>query len=608
MVFADSAGTQVHSLIYLPARFPAMTEVVAAGPTTAPGDLLLNLSRYAQDDSPNFEAVLDNHGVPKRVHSFAVGSATGDLKPDGAAGHYTVSRSPTRAAGRAGTQLVELDESFAEVRRFSTAGGLVHTDGHDSVLRADGSRILLAYEPNPESGLLDAVIQEVNAADEVVYTWNSAEHMDPRHETTSTPGVPDYAHINAIQVMDDGDILASFRHLSAVFKIAWRDHDGFARGDVVWRLGGRRSDFTFLNDPYPSGPCAQHTASELADGHVLIFDNGSVPLGSSPALCVDPSDPAGPAVARRQTRISEYALDPDVGTATLVWSYEVPGRFAYFAGSARRLANGNTLIGWAAERRLTASEVSAAGEVVWALKNDDDFMSYRVVRAHVPDVVKPVVDVTLPAAGASYVVGQQVTPDFGCRDRGGSSLQTCAGDRGPLDTATPGTHTFTVDATDGDGNTERVTRSYEVIAAPTSRPDLSIRSGAGRWVGDGVYGATAGQQVTQSLRRRGARRTAWVRVQSEGDRSDRVSVRGSRGNRKFRVRYYSGRTDVTRQVVAGRFRRSLGAGSHVDLKVVATRLRPARTGNRYRILVTGTSGLDGRRTDQVADNLTATRR
>ena len=236
------------------------------------------------------------------------------------------------------------------------------------------------------------------------------------------------------------------------------------------------------------------------------------------------------------------------------------------------------------------------------------FCVYRAAKADVPDAIKPVVDVAVPAEGASYVAGQQVTADFGCRDQGGSSLQTCAGKRGPLDTVTPGTHTFTVTATDGDGNTERVTRSYDVTAAPTSRPDLSIRTGGGRWVGDGVYGGTAGQQVAQSLRRRGARTTAWVRVQSEGDRSDRVGVRGSRGNRRFSVRYYLGRTEVTKQVVAGSFRRSLVPGSHVDLKVVATRLRAARTGNRYRIVVTGTSAYDGRRTDQVADDLKASRR
>ena len=349
----------MHSLVYLPAGFPKMTESVPAAPGTTDSDVLVNLSRYANDGTPNFEAVLDRRGVPRHVQSFPETEISGDFKPGGAPGHFTVSR-PTSTPGRSGTQLVELDARFHEVRRYETQG-LVNTDGHDSLLRADGSRILVAYEPNSQTHLTDAVIQEVDAAGNVVYTWNSAEHLSPAAETTTTPGDADYAHLNSIAVMSDGDILASFRHLSAVLKIAWHAHDGFQRGDIVWRLGGRHSDFDFVDDPYPSGPCAQHSATQLANGHILIYDNGSVTLGSDPRHCVDPGDPTGPTIERRQSRVTEYALDTTAGTATLVWSFQVNGRFTYFAGSARRLANGNTLVGWAAERSATATEVSPQG-------------------------------------------------------------------------------------------------------------------------------------------------------------------------------------------------------------------------------------------------------
>ena len=602
VIFEDLAGTEVHSIVYLPAQFPAMTEVVPAAPGTSPGDLLVTLNRYSGDESPNFEAALDTHGVPSYVRSNPATSPAGDFKPVATPGHYSVWRAPA-SPGRTGGEVVELDSAFEVVRRLSTIGP-TDTDVHDSVLRPDGSRILLAYEPNRTSGLTDALIQEVGPDNQVVYTWNSSDHMDPATETTSDPGAPDYAHINSIEVLPDGDILASFRHLSAVLKIAWSAHDGFSRGDIVWRLGGKHSDFDFVDDP-DGGPCANHAASQLANGHVLIFDNGSVQLGAEPNRCLDAS---GQPVARPRTRITEYSLDPQAGTASLVWSYDPPQRYTHFAGSARRLSNGNTLIGWGSERRALASEVGANGQVLWELKTEGGYLSYRAVKANVPDVVKPVVDVTRPAEGATYVVGQQVTSDFGCQDRGGSSLTSCLGDRGALDTSTAGRHTFEVIGTDGDGNTQRVTRHYDVTAAPMSRPDLSIHVAGGRRVGTDVYGGTSGQQVTQSLRRRGVRKTAWVRVQSGGNRTDRVRVLGASGNRKFRVRYYLGRRDVTRRVVRGAFGRTLSPGAHVDLKIVATRLRPARVGNRYRVVVSGTSGLDRSRSDQVAERLKATRR
>jgi outer membrane protein assembly factor BamB len=104
-----------------------------------------------------------------------------------------------------------------------------------------------------------------------------------------------------------------------------------------------------------------------------------VTLGSDPRHCVDPGDPTGPTIERPQSRVTEYALDTNAGTATLVWSFQVNGRFTYFAGSARRLANGNTLVGWAAERSATASEVSPQGTTLWELKNDAGYLSYRVI-------------------------------------------------------------------------------------------------------------------------------------------------------------------------------------------------------------------------------------
>ena len=276
------------------------------------------------------------------------------------------------------------------MRTLSTVG-LTDTDGHDAILRPDGSRILVAYEPNAVSGRQDAVIQEVDAQGHEVYTWNSSQHLDPDTETTSTPGTVDYAHINSIEVLPDGDILASFRNLSAVYRIAWSARGNLSRGDIVWRLGGRHSDFTFPDDP-DGGPCAQHSAGMLANGHVLVFDNGNAALGSNPGLCVDPADRTGPTVDRGHSRAAEYALDTQAGTASLVWSYaRSPPYFAYFAGSARRLAKGNTLIDWAADTHAIATEVTPAGSVAWELKNDDGYLSYRAVKAVVPDTVRPAV-------------------------------------------------------------------------------------------------------------------------------------------------------------------------------------------------------------------------
>lgn len=63
------------------------------------------------------------------------------------------------------------------------------------------------------------------------------------------------------------------------------------------------------------------------------------------------------------------ALDDSDGTATLVWSYQIKGKFTYATGSVQRLPNGHTLIGWGMEvnnssSSVRISEVDAQGHPV----------------------------------------------------------------------------------------------------------------------------------------------------------------------------------------------------------------------------------------------------
>ena len=66
--------------------------------------------------------------------------------------------------------------------------------------------------------------------------------------------------------------------------------------DLRWPL----NDFTFINDPL-NGPHKQHDARRLENGNLMIFDNGHG--GNNP----------------RPARVSEYEIDEQNLTATLIW-------------------------------------------------------------------------------------------------------------------------------------------------------------------------------------------------------------------------------------------------------------------------------------------------
>ena len=158
-------------------------------------------------------------------------------------------------------------------------------DVHDIQLAANGNWILgaaffdtvdlSAYTFNGTAGSSSTVIkgfgyQEFDPSGTLVGEWNSNDHIHPT-ETYDYwgygPNPFDYCHGNAIEEDVDGNLLMSFRHLNAVHKV---DRN---TGNIIWRLGGQLSDFTFTNDAGFSG---QHDIRLLPNGNVTIFDNGNM--------------------------------------------------------------------------------------------------------------------------------------------------------------------------------------------------------------------------------------------------------------------------------------------------------------------------------------------
>ena len=602
VVVVDQGGRSNQSWIYLPQGFPELSATSAPG--RAPGMVFLDIRNFLS--SQQFEAVVDQNGVPV----FATDDGGLDLKAAvDVPGHYAVAR-PTTGGGYT---VLELDGTFSPVASHRLDGAASSTDFHDAQLLPGGGALLMGYQAATRGGAsyTDAVIQVVDATGHATFTWNSKDHVDPTESYATAESGGDYAHINALQMMPNGDVVASFRNLSQVMRIATRAHDGFAKGDVVWRLGGREGDFTFPNDD-AGGPCAQHSTRILANGHLLLFDNGSKLDPSDPIhaqtadMCPGPGGSAAAPVARQWTRVVEYALDTDTMRARRVWQYRAGDRYAAFAGSAQRLANGNTMIGWSRAYDATtqskdqpmATEVTPDKKVVWSLTTHGAWFSYRDQKYAAPDRIRPGIDVAGLADGDVLQQGAPVVADYGCSDRGGSNLALCTGtvpSGDPLDTSL-GDHVLRVRATDGAGN-GRVRRIAYTVVTP-HQPDLEARDTGGTWVGGDVWGGTS-QRVTATLRA-GTSRTVAVRIGNDGTATDRVDLRGPAGSRAFKVRYLAGGTDVTDLVTRGDFTTGdLGPGSRTPLSVVVTRTKRAHRGDSLSLPLRATSVADAGRSDRL---------
>jgi len=240
---------------------------------------------------------------------------------------------------------------------------LDETPHHDFLILADGRIMYLADVTrtiddsanggNPETPVTGDAIRiwdpESGTTEEV---WNAFDHLsiEDRVVWDTERGVR-WTHFNSIQISPSGSIVISSRNRNQVISI---DPD-FER--IEWLLNGPGSTYQFL-DPADKF-YRQHTASELPNGNILVFDNG-----------VDrPEEEGG-----EYSRALELALRNNDSTAVKVWEYRSkPDIFSRIISGAFRLENGNTLINFGTtpdvkKIPITVVEVDRDGREVWRLE------------------------------------------------------------------------------------------------------------------------------------------------------------------------------------------------------------------------------------------------
>ncbi len=352
---AEGANLAAFELVSVPADYPRF-EVTTRRAGTASGALYMSAA-----GQPGFSIRTDDYGVPSYIYQAPLRTSTFMRHSNG---HSSFADRFVDEFGLETHYRVLLDEDLQEVARLQTAAPLQHTDSHDFLITDNSNYVFLAYEPAVRDGTPyeDSVIQEVDSqTGQEVFRWNSWDSI-PVDEILHDNRI-EYAHINSVFVDTDGHFLASLRGTSQIVKINRQT------AAVMWKLGGLSNEFA-IDDPL-GGPCGQHHVTRLANGNILYFDNG--------ILCP-------PDYAEREgiSRAVEYRLDEVAKTATLVWSYQQEGVFSRTGGSAQRLANGNTLIGWGANTTgPSATEVNSQGEVVYEFRlwrNDIVRGSNRVLR------------------------------------------------------------------------------------------------------------------------------------------------------------------------------------------------------------------------------------
>ena len=274
--------------------------------------------------------------------------------------------------GHGGGTGVILDSHYRVVRRVRARHGC-RPDLHEFRLTSHGTALVTCYVPtyrdlrpiggHPHTRVLDSVVEVVDVASgHVRFTWSALAHM-PLSDSYDPPdrlyegNTYDPFHINSVDQDADGNLLVSLRHSWTVLKI------DRTTGAVVWRLGGKHSDFRL-------GPGVstawQHDAEWVGDGRLRIFDNGA--------------GTGGRGRQHPRARVITVQLDEKRMTARLVKRLVHRGRLsAQSQGNAQPLPNGDTFVGWGSTGWM--SELSPSGRLLFDAHVPDGYDTYRAYRS-----------------------------------------------------------------------------------------------------------------------------------------------------------------------------------------------------------------------------------
>ena len=302
--------------------------------------------------------IIGNNGIPVFAQKTDGGVYDFKPQPNGTLSYYDIKMD----------SYYILDKDYNLIDSIRCLNG-IETDIHELRILPNGNFLILGFDAhkvdmskiveggNPSATIIGYVVQEIDKNKNVIFEWKTWDHFEITDSYTDLkqPTI-DVAHGNSIDVDTDGNFLISFRNTQEIDKI------DRVTGEILWRLGGKKNQFKFINDTL--GFSWQHAARRLLNGNIILFDNGCRREPSSLSF----------------SRALEYKIDEKNKTATLVWQFRnTPDIYSIGLGYSQRLQNGNTFIAWgAAVPAIT--EVTASGKKVFELSFKDNYSTYRAYR------------------------------------------------------------------------------------------------------------------------------------------------------------------------------------------------------------------------------------
>jgi hypothetical protein len=319
---------------------PPPVHILTPAHDTAPGYVFIAPKKDVNQAGP---LIIDNKGHVVWFHPLDTHGVT-DFRVQSYRGRPVLTwwRGET-AKGIGNGRYVISDTSYRVIANV-TAGNGLSGDIHEFLITPQNTALFTVYRKLPydlsalggpkDGSIMEGIVQEVDIpTGRVLFEWHTFPEIavDESYAQIPTDASDpyDYFHINAIDVDRDGNLLVSGRHTHAIYKVRRSD------GKVLWRLGGKRSDFKI-------GPGArfawQHDVRRQPDGTISLFDNN-----------------AAKPVEGLHSKVLRLKVDEKRRTVTLVRSYthSNPVLLSPSQGNAQFLPDGHVFVGWGSSPYFT---------------------------------------------------------------------------------------------------------------------------------------------------------------------------------------------------------------------------------------------------------------
>ena len=292
---------------------------------------------------------------------------------------------------------IVLNNQYEEIFRLLLPHRL---DCHEFRPQPDGKTILHTWNQRVEKEIEGAGLSHVSEGEnkrlvlnggfretdtvthEPVFDWDPFEHGVQLNESYDTTGVGwvgtddhsdawDYIHVNSVDKTTLGDYVVSARHTSTIYKVSGVD------GHVIWRLGGKKSDFV-MDDDVPF--FWQHHVAFLSENEthtiISVFDNAGEDKGRNTSI--------PQMVSKGKLIVLNTASEPM--TANLLRVFERPdGARSPMGGSVYTLgddpATANIFINWVIPGYV--SEYDAENRLILEARFESDKVKgYRAFKSH----------------------------------------------------------------------------------------------------------------------------------------------------------------------------------------------------------------------------------